>query len=130
MCVLNSHALAKPLTLHPQAVGRHHHELLHSRPSALLQQRHHIPRSASACLCTLPLLRHLLFSTTRNRTRQPPPCTGGINVYGSNSSSTCAVYDGHKSPDGYFPLQGNCLAYNGPPYLTSTTYSTFIGIAW
>jgi hypothetical protein len=60
----------------------------------------------------------------------PPPCTGGINVYGSNSSSACAVYDGYRAHDGYFPLKGNCSIYDGPPYLTSTTYSTFIGIAW
>ena len=41
-------------------------------------------------------------------------------MYGTNSTF----------PDGYFALDSTLKPYDGPPHLSSTTFSTFIGITW
>ena len=79
--------------------------------------------SASAC-CNRCL--HSCSSTapkpvTHNTSR---PVPGGLNVFGTNTSAHPHV------PGGYFALDSTLTPYNGPPYLSSTTYGTFIGIAF
>jgi len=61
------------------------------------------------------------------RTHSPPPpphTAGGLNVFGANTSAN------PTTPGGYFPLDSTTTPYTGPPQLSSSSYTIFIGIAW